>query len=820
MRFINLFVASSIIEFERERIYIGDHIRRLNDRSYDEGYYVKLYLCEDDSENLQSTYDRKIENSDIFIALIGEKLGEKTKHELYVANHSDNILSRHIIIDNECNPSIIPNELLTSFNIHVIKVSNLEILFDYIDSCINSIVSQIADTHYLPAKKLFSLNIPNHNDSFELAMISNIIRGFKDRYEDELQLIISNSVSDIYNAYLSLLSENQNCEYERLLRITNDENLRNSIWLFENAHYSSESTKEMIGALYEFGIYHITYRSNDELKLSFRNKLSDALKKYKSFVEVKYIIENHIIYEVSQRTHKRHVVKNLLSTHIAPEIQGRLEQNIVNITNLYIVTNQFDKLNESLIKLEDSDFDYFIYNPDIISPDLPFTDYYKTLVKYVYDSIEYLNYHTINYTGKQIQDKLCHILHIIAERGILLKPTEKLTINYLCGKLLLSYNEPSSAKEHYIKAYEAYQEGTLNNSVYMNYIKDIIIDLCEIFFELNDYKQILTWVDNGKKLVGTNDIAYKVKLLVCEARGHGDYNPTLASELYNTALSILIERDLYKQFDDLLNLYIIISFEVIFDKYRSLSDNDTEQINQLDKQTLALDMLYERYLSNSNFWLSKVYILYLQGLLNLNMEDCLKGDIILNSHPDKRINDGSKRNLEYIKALIYKRTHKYKESNEILSKIVKEYKGPKSQASCFQIMGTNYSYMYESKEALSCAVEFYEKALELDASLGSKIHDGLSYCCLMTKDFKKAEEHAYKALQKDNVLNDNKYANYITSLLCQNKYIKAFTVYAIKCKSNQNIKRILKEDWEGDLRELGINTSRFPIIFTFDKDDK
>ena len=41
----------------------------------------------------------------------------------------------------------------------------------------------------------------------------------------------------------------------------------------------------------------------------------------------------------------------------------------------------------------------------------------------------------------------------------------------------------------------------------------------------------------------------------------------------------------------------------------------------------------------------------------------------------------------------------------------------------------------------------------------------------MTKDFRDAEEYARKAILMDDLFNENKYANYITSLLCQNKYI-------------------------------------------------
>ena len=822
MRFIHLFIASSIIEFERERVYIGDHIRRLNDRSYDEGYYVKLYLCEDDSENLQSTYDRKIENCDIFLALIGEKLGEKTKHELYVAHCSNGIISRHIIINNECDQSIIPQELLSSFEINVTESFQLEALFQHIDSCIHSIVSQINDTDFSPARKLFNLNIPSLNDSYELAIISNIIRGLKDRFEDELQLTTSYSFAEVYNAYLSLLSENQDFEYERLFRISNDENLRNSLWLFENEQFAadrSESIKKVISNLYEYGNYHITYQSTEQLQLSFYRKLVDALNSFKSFIEVKYIIINHILYEESQRTHKRKVVKNLFSNTLDHQKQRYIEQNIVNITNLYIITDQVDKLKEALLKLEESDYEHFIFNPDIISPDLPFTEYYKTSVEYIFNSIEYLNYNTCNYTGDEIKNKLDHILHAIVERDILLKPTDQLKTYYLCGKLLMSYNDKYTiAKQYYIKAYNAYNDGAINEDIYTNYIKDIIVDICEICFDYNDNEQILTWVDKGKKFLDTDDIAYKVRLLVYEARGSRDYNPLLSEKLYNSAISILTERNLFKEVDDLLDLYIIVSFEIIFDKYRSIPDSDAGQIQLFNDQTLALDELHQRYLNNNNFWHSKVYILYMLGLLNLDMQFCIKGDNILNSHHDERINHERVYDLEYIKALIHKKKHEYQESNRILLNLAQLYKGQMSKASCYQIIGTNYSYMYNSMdESLNLAKTYYKKALELDPKLGGKIYDGLSYCCLMTKDFKEAEEYARKALLEENLFNDNKYANYITSLLCQKKYIKAFITYAIKCKRKQSIKNILRNDWDTDLRSLGIDTSHFHAIFILDK---
>lgn len=820
MRFINLFIASSIVEFERERVYIGDHIRRFNDKSYKEGYYVKLYLCEDDLENLQAIYDRKIENCDLFVALVGEKLGDKTKHELYVAECSDKIKSRHIIVSEECNLSIIPQELLSSFKIHVINLFNREFLFYHIDSCIHSIVGQIKDTHYSPAIKEFSLSIPNNN-SYELAIISNIVRSVKDNFEDELHLIVSMSATDRNNAYLSLLSENQNEEYERLLRIASDEDQKCSIWLFENVMYRSytnESVKKVIDDLYKYGNYNcITYKDNEQLHLKFHSKLVDALNIYKSFIEVKYSIVNHILYEESQKTYKKKFVKNLLLTDYNAKSQVRLEQNIVNIINSYVITRQFDKLKESLIKLDKSDFEYFIFNPDIIRPDLSYVEYYKALVKYIYDSIEYLNFNTTEYDGDDIKNKLNEIFHINIERGVLLKPSDEFRMYYLGAKLLLSYNDQYEAVlECYVKAYEAFNQILGNKPVYANYVKEVIIDTCEIYFDLNDNTQLLEWTQKGKKFVDANDIAYKVKLLVYEARGNCDHNPKLADELYDEAISGLVGNELYKQEDDLLDLYIIVSFEIVFSKYRSIA-LDTDKMQVLRDQMLALDELHNKYLRNSNCWRSKLYILYMLGLLNRDMELCGEADRLLDSHRDERLPFERICDLEYIKALIHKKNHEYKESNEILLKLAKLYKGAKSKASCFQIIGTNYSYMCTSEESLRLAKEYYSMALELDADLGSNIYEGLSYCCLMTKDFQEAEKYARKAMLEDVQAKDNIYANYISSLLCQNKFIKAFITYVIVCKRKEAVKRILLQDWTTDLKELGIKTSRFHVIFLLDK---
>ena len=99
MKIIRIFVASSVTEFEKERIYIGDSIRRHNDCVLNQGYQLRLYLCEDEYFNSQPIYDRNILKSDIFVAIIGNKLGEFTKHEICdVADKCKSIKKKFLVL--------------------------------------------------------------------------------------------------------------------------------------------------------------------------------------------------------------------------------------------------------------------------------------------------------------------------------------------------------------------------------------------------------------------------------------------------------------------------------------------------------------------------------------------------------------------------------------------------------------------------------------------------------------------------------------------------------------------------------------------------
>lgn len=94
MKEIHIFLASSIVEFEKERVILGDFIRSLNDIYVSQGLYFYLDKCEDISKAVgetrkQNEYNNKIENADLFYVLFGKKApGDYTLEEFETARKS------------------------------------------------------------------------------------------------------------------------------------------------------------------------------------------------------------------------------------------------------------------------------------------------------------------------------------------------------------------------------------------------------------------------------------------------------------------------------------------------------------------------------------------------------------------------------------------------------------------------------------------------------------------------------------------------------------------------------------------------------------
>ena len=90
MKTIKIFLASSIVEFERERMALGNFIRKLNDHFIERDVLCKLGLCENLSQAIadkrkQEEYNQEIRDSRLFYMLLGREAGEYTVEEFNVA---------------------------------------------------------------------------------------------------------------------------------------------------------------------------------------------------------------------------------------------------------------------------------------------------------------------------------------------------------------------------------------------------------------------------------------------------------------------------------------------------------------------------------------------------------------------------------------------------------------------------------------------------------------------------------------------------------------------------------------------------------------
>lgn len=96
MKKLKIFLASSIVEFKEERNEIGDFIRRIQDELIEWDYRIQLFECEffDNSIALtrkQDEYNEEIKKSDVFIMLVGSRLGNYTFEEFKIAKNISSI---------------------------------------------------------------------------------------------------------------------------------------------------------------------------------------------------------------------------------------------------------------------------------------------------------------------------------------------------------------------------------------------------------------------------------------------------------------------------------------------------------------------------------------------------------------------------------------------------------------------------------------------------------------------------------------------------------------------------------------------------------
>ena len=90
MKYIDIFLASSITDLHNERMELGNYIRTLNNKFIDRGVYFRLHMCEDISDEIaltrkQDEYNEVIRECEYFYVLFKNKTGAYTIEEFDVA---------------------------------------------------------------------------------------------------------------------------------------------------------------------------------------------------------------------------------------------------------------------------------------------------------------------------------------------------------------------------------------------------------------------------------------------------------------------------------------------------------------------------------------------------------------------------------------------------------------------------------------------------------------------------------------------------------------------------------------------------------------
>ena len=90
MKYIDIFLASSITDLRTERMELGNYIRTLNDLFMERGLYFRLHMCEDISDEIaltrkQDEYNDVIRECEYFFVLFKNKAGAYTVEEFDVA---------------------------------------------------------------------------------------------------------------------------------------------------------------------------------------------------------------------------------------------------------------------------------------------------------------------------------------------------------------------------------------------------------------------------------------------------------------------------------------------------------------------------------------------------------------------------------------------------------------------------------------------------------------------------------------------------------------------------------------------------------------
>lgn len=819
MKIINIFIASSIEEFEKERIFIGDYVRRLNEVSSDKGYMIRLFLCEDEYQNSQRVYDWQIQKSDIFIAIIGKTLGEFTKHEIIdIADECKDIKRKILVFSLEPPHTIIQTNFESDFRICIFNESLVENLCSLIDELILSVLKYINDTTIdLYPFNNFYLRIPTINN-LETAVLSNIIRILRDQGNG---IIVSNFNHHNINAFVALFDNEIVREIEEITHALNEGVSTELFWIFANKEVLDNSdtiTKKLIdNTAHNLGDkYFDCYQTHKVLSIIFYNKLLSALMRNNmldgsGFI---YMVYDHWLVRKGSTFGNNFI--NLLNTGFDPnsEEQARKERVIVNLLNYYWLNGKIEKHIKALDAIQRAEYEYFVYTEEEIE-ELPLkrSESNQAIIDYIYDKLESLQYNISKYSVTEIGVQINNLLNTLSIEGIRLSAEDSFKINQFAANILYIYkSQLISSYELYIKAWNSFENISQPSLKIIENAKQCCIQLCRISSELNNDTDTRKWIDYAEHYFFDNDQWFKAIILMQKSTIFRNNDKNIEDSCLKQ-LGGIFKADLINQSNHNLNLYIEYRYWIIWNNFSNIYKYKNE-INNLINQ-------YSLYLASDVHYFQtgiKLFSLYLLAQKDdeFNDEDLEFYNDIEQQYKDSlNYNDRSIDfyNLLFTKATLLKKIGRISQAIKEFSRLSRLYRGRRDKACCFQNIALCYMNNFYDIEALNHAEDYYKKALDYfkelkDLSYIGNIYDGLSYCYLLQKKYSQAHFFAKEALLIQEYDCPNKYSNYISSLLCQGFYEDASRFFINQVDNRKILEQIVK-DYNNEFVKLNISLDLF-----------
>lgn len=816
MKTVKIFFASSIVEFEKERIYLGGYVRKLNDSILGIGHKVRLYLCEDENINSQPFYDRNIENSDIFIALIGSHLGEFTKHEIVdVADRCAHIRKKIIILTSDNSTSLIPDNLQSIFEIHTITENLSDNLVNLLSDQVEEIVQELYEEPDSQPLWEFILNIPD-STNIEVAVINNIIRRLRDQNN---KIIVHDNIDGSEQAYIALLSKKISSEEKRIQELI-ELKIDNKLWLYAQEELSRHSIlpkDDQLKLLHdtiikEFAVYPDYYASYNVLSILIENKLLKAIcqKQPKSDGFI-YELEDHWLLRSSLITKKKHLVVNLYNIDETPERRMRRERIIVNLLNQYWLSGRLDKHFDAISKLLQGDFESFTYSLDDLNK-LKFEEYGQGFYDYLCDKLESIQHDALNQDADWVSQELEALSSLLQQRQFLLSTTDIKSAYLLIGNVYSLFPILSGKAINFYRQAITYQGNITMDSGIIELSKYYMLVLCLSLFDAKNRcdEEIFEIANTGLQITNKEDELYFNAYKIIQ---------------YAASTNIIIRKDLENDLNSTLNpdfisksnknLLLYLTYFVTWIHVQYVNNIDISIfLPQID---YCLD-LYNRYLSQESYY-KRIYETLCSKKALATKDLGLISNVVNNYFINHDCQEIGKHyyDILYDKGSICLKEQMIDEAIKIFIKLAESYKGSYDIGASFQSLALCYMAQYKDSLSLIKAEDTYRKALDIFISINDKnmcgnVWDGLSYCLILQHKFKEAEKASLHSLEISEYDVPNKYANYISSLLCQNRLSEAVSFYSsLPCK--ESIQQQLIKDWYTEMRDIGIDTNDFNFLF-------